>query len=337
MDKNLEPKISVLMPVYNCRRFIEDSVISILNQTFKDFEFIIIDDCSTDGTYEYLLTLTDPRIILIRKIANSGYTISLNMGIEMAKGMYIARMDGDDISLPDRFEKQITFMNKNPDVIVCGGGYKAIGSDFIFIPKASNDELLVELLSYSPLAHPTAFFRTKTLKDNKIKYTPHYEPAEDYKMWITLSEYGKLANLTDIILQYRIHPNQISNYKAQIQKEKTELIALEYVRQLSKNHEYFEFYCNTTLNSLEDLKKYEIVEEYIKLNLKEKKIYINNHLFLERKKNYLKNSLTRLEYSIPDIFRDFNLLIKCRSILGFNLIVKHLIKCLVYYKHTNMI
>lgn len=334
MDKNLKPKISVLMPVYNCRLFIEESVNSILDQTFEDFEFIIIDDCSTDGTYEYLLTLTDPRIILIRKVKNSGYTISLNMGIEMAKGIYIARMDGDDISLPDRLGKQLTFMDQNPDVIVCGGGYKAIGSDFIFMPKASNDELLVELLSYSPLAHPTVFLRTKILKENNIQYFTQYEPAEDYKMWTTLSEYGKLSNLTDIILHYRLHPNQITNLNAKIKIEKTELIVFEYIKQLSKDHEYSKFYCNTTLNSLEDLKKYEIVEEAIKSNLKEKNICINDYLFLERKKNYAKNSLTRFKYGIPDIFRDFKLLLKCRSILGLNFIVKHLIKCIVFYKPT---
>lgn len=332
MDKNLKPKISVLMPVYNCRPFIEESVNSILNQTFNDFEFIIIDDCSTDGTYEYLLTVTDPRIILNRKAKNSGYTYSLNMGIEMANGIYIARMDGDDISLPDRFEKQVTFMDQNLDVIACGGGYKAIGSDFTFIPKTSNDDIMIELLSYSPMAHPTIFFRTNVLKKNNIGYEVVYEPAEDYKMWTTLSEYGKLANLSAILLHYRIHPNQISNLKTKIQSKNTRLITFEYVKKLSKYHIDSEFYCYEPINSLADLKKYETVEEAIKSNLKEKGIKINDDLFLDRKKSYIKNSLTRVKYGIPDVFRDFKLLLKFRWILGLNFIVKHLIKCMVYFR-----
>jgi len=332
MDKNINPKISVLMPVYNCNPFIDESVKSILNQTFEDFEFIIIDDCSTDGTYEYLTSLTDNRIHLYKKPKNTGIIDSLNIGLELANGVYIARMDGDDISLPDRFEKQLTFMDQNPDVIVCGGGYKAIGTDLQFIPKSSNDELVVELLSNSPMAHPTVFLRTKIIKDNNIKYNTKYEAAEDYKMWTTLSEYGKLANLTDIILQYRIHPNQISNLKAKIQIERTKLIAFEYIQKLSKDHKYSESDCYRPINSLADFKKYETVEEVLKSALKEKGISTSNYSFSERKYIYIKNSFVRDKYSIPIALKDLKLLLKLRSILGCHFIFKYLIKCLVYFK-----
>ena len=230
MDKNIDPKISVLMPVYNCREYIEESLKSIINQTFKDFEFIIIDDCSTDGTFEYLTSVTDPRIKLIRKSKNTGYTVSLNMGLKIAKGKYIARMDGDDISVSDRFAKQVAFMDVNPDVIVCGGGYEAIGSDFKFIPKTSNEDIVLDLMSFSPFAHPTAFMRNIILKENNIQYDTQYEPCEDYKLWTILSEYGKLANLNDILLYYRIHQNQTSIVRANAQIEITKLIAFEYVK-----------------------------------------------------------------------------------------------------------
>jgi glycosyltransferase involved in cell wall biosynthesis len=213
VDKNIAPKISVLMPVYNCRLYIEDSVSSILKQTVSDFEFIIIDDCSNDGTFEYLKSLTDRRITVVRKPKNTGYTVSLNMGLQLAKGNYVARMDGDDISLPDRFEMQVEFMDKNPDVAVCGGGYRVIGSDIEFIPKLSNDEMVLDLLSLTPIAHPTAFLRNNILKKNNIQYSPEYEPAEDYKLWTVLSNYGKLANIKDIILLYRKHPNQTSSLR----------------------------------------------------------------------------------------------------------------------------
>lgn len=334
MDKNLNPKISVLMPVYNCRPFIEESVNSILNQTFEDFEFIIIDDCSTDGTYEYLQTLTDPRIIIIRKVKNSGYTISLNMGLKMAKGMYIARMDGDDISFPDRFEKQVTFMDENPDIILSGGGYKAIDSDFKFIPRTSSEDIVLELMSLSPIAHPTAFFRSDILNSNSLQYNTQYEPAEDYKMWTTLVEYGKLANITDIILHYRIHPNQTTNLRAKIQREKTNLIALEYIKKLSKDHENSEYFCNEIIHSVEDLNKYEGVEKTIKLTLQEKGVTINNNYLMERKKEFITPNFIQDRYSIPSAIKDLKLLLKCRTLLGNYFIFKYLIKSIFYYKAT---
>ena len=124
----MNPTVSVLMPVYNCADFIESSVESILLQTFSDFEFLIIDDFSTDGTYEYLQSLTDSRIKLIRKSKNTGYAISLNIGLNNARGKYIARMDADDISLPERFARQVSFMDNQPEVVVCGSWYENIGN-----------------------------------------------------------------------------------------------------------------------------------------------------------------------------------------------------------------
>ena len=333
MDKNINPKISVLMPVYNCRPFIEESVNSILNQTFKDFEFIIIDDCSTDGTYEYLQTLTDPRISIFRNKKNSGIAVSLNLGLEMAKGIYIARMDGDDISFPDRFAKQVTFMDEHPEIILCGGGYQSIGSSkFIFVPKSSHEDIILYLMSYSPIAHPTVFFRTKTLTNNNIQYQPEFVPAEDYKMWTVLSKYGKLANITDIVLYYRVHKNQISSINTNIQSEIAKFVAFEYIMNFSKRNEHTDSFCRKKINSIEDLKKYEDVEAIIKQTLIEKGIKANDCFFQERKKQYLIYSLIQNRYSITQAVNDMALLFKCRSTLGNMFIFKHLIKCLTYYK-----
>jgi glycosyltransferase involved in cell wall biosynthesis len=330
MDKNLNPKISVLMPVYNCRPYIEESVNSIFNQTYTDFEFIIIDDCSTDGTYEYLSALKDPRLNLISKPKNTGYTVSLNMGLEIAKGEYIARMDGDDISLLDRFAKQVEFMDKNLDIIVCGGAYEAIGSDFKFIPKYTNDDIAYDLMSLSPIAHPTSFFRNSILKKNNIKYNKEYEPAEDYKMWSSLSEYGKLANLKDVLLYYRVHPNQISSIRAKSQEETTKLIAYEHLKKLSKDNENFNFYFKVELNSIEDLIKYENVESDIILTLKERGIKINDRFFLDRKILFVKRRLYMNKLSIIEAKNNLNLLFKFRPILGNIFICKYLIKSLIY-------
>ena len=332
MDKNIIPKISVLMPVYNCRQYIEESVNSILNQTFSDFEFIIIDDCSTDGTFEYLKSLTDPRITLLRKPQNTGYTISLNMGLKIAKGKYIARMDGDDISLSDRFAKQVSFMDANPDIIVCGGGYEAIGSDFKFIPKTSNEDIVLDLMSFSPFAHPTVFLRNIILKENNIQYDTQYEPCEDYKLWITLSEYGKLANLCDILLYYRIHQNQTSIVRVNAQIEITKLIAFEYIKKLSKGNENTNLFYQGKLETSEDLKKYENVEANIKSTLKERGILANNKFFLERKGQHLIQSFEHGRYSILQAMKDIKLMFSYRSLLSNNFIIKYLVKSLLYWK-----
>ena len=129
MAKNLIPTISVIMPVYNCFDYIQEAINSILNQTFSDFELIIIDDYSSDGTVDLIKKFNDPRIKLTVKSVNSGISNSLNYGLKIAKGKYIARMDGDDISFPDRFERQVKFMDLNPKVILCGGGYISINSN----------------------------------------------------------------------------------------------------------------------------------------------------------------------------------------------------------------
>ncbi len=125
------PRITVIMPVYNCELYIKEAIDSILNQTFTDFEFLIIDDASTDKTVSIIKEYKDFRIQLIEKEGNKGISDSLNYGLKVAKGEYIARMDGDDISLPERFVKQVTFLDSNPDVILCGSNFGIIGTEIL--------------------------------------------------------------------------------------------------------------------------------------------------------------------------------------------------------------
>lgn len=214
------PIISVLLPVYNCSEYIKESVESILNQTFSDFEILIIDDSSTDGTYEFLQTLTDSRIRLISKSKNTGYTNSLNIGIEIAKGEYIARMDGDDICLPERFEKQINFLKKNEDYVLCGTWFKIFGNESARIIEnpVSDVEIKLALLEYCSIGHPTVMIRNSVLKNNNIYYDIEMEPAEDFDLWVRLSPLGKFANLPEVHLNYRDHEKQISNTAFEIQR-----------------------------------------------------------------------------------------------------------------------
>lgn len=211
----MNPRISVVMPVYNCVAYIKESVDSILAQTFSDFELLIIDDHSTDGTYEYLQHLSDPRIVLIRKPQNSGYTKSLNMGLERATGTYIARMDGDDIALPERFAKQAAYMDNDPEVLVCGSSYQIVDTDTIVQLPLTYEAAKVVSIMNVPVAHPTAFIRHSVLIQHQLRYNEQLEPTEDYDLWTRILDIGKIENLPEVLLLYRKHSEQesITKYK----------------------------------------------------------------------------------------------------------------------------
>ena len=214
---NSLPLVSVLMPVYNCESFIREAIQSVLNQTFTDFELLIIDDCSTDATLQILKSYLDSRIQLIEKEKNTGYTDSLNYGISIAKGKYIARMDGDDISLPRRFQKQFDFLESNPEVVICGTAIKIIGKDTIERHPSKHEDLQIKLCFSSVFHHPTVMIRADVLKQNK--YNKEFEPAEDYELWTRLAFVGKTANLEDVLLHYRIHSSQTSSVRKTIQDQ----------------------------------------------------------------------------------------------------------------------
>lgn len=207
------PLITVLMPVYNTEKYVSEAIESILNQTLGDFEFIIIDDASRDGTLDIIKGYNDPRIKLILKPVNTGYTDSLNMGFCLAKAKYIARMDSDDYSLPDRFRKQYLYMEQNPDVIVLGTQYKIIGTETIISLPVTFEQAKVVSFMQTPVAHPTVFIRKEALTKNSICYNKEFEPAEDYDLWVRLMNYGKIENLPEVLLHYRNHELQESRTK----------------------------------------------------------------------------------------------------------------------------
>ncbi|WP_202703967.1 MULTISPECIES: glycosyltransferase [Flavobacterium] len=205
------PKISVLMPVYNCELYIEEAIDSILNQTFSDFEFIIIDDASLDSTVSIIKNYNDPRIQLIVKPQNSGLTNSLNFGLSIAKGEYIARMDGDDISLPERFVKQVAFLDKNPETVLIGTYFKIIGKDKIVVVPEDHDDIKLAMLKDCCIGHPTVMMRKSYLDRFALIYDTQKEPAEDYDLWTRLLAVGKLYNLPEVLLNYRVHNSQVSH------------------------------------------------------------------------------------------------------------------------------
>ncbi|MCF6129916.1 glycosyltransferase [Flavobacterium sp. AS60] len=211
------PQLSVLLPVYNCENYIKDCIDSVLNQTFSDFELLIIDDKSTDSTVKIIQQFKDDRIKLTVKEKNSGYTNSLNWGIDQAKGKYIARMDGDDICMLNRFERQFNFLESNPDVILCGTSIQLIGATVEHRQPPTHEEIIVKLCFETCFFHPTIMGPKQTFVENK--YDSSFEPAEDYELWTRLASKGKLANISEILLEYRVHLNQISKTKSNIQSD----------------------------------------------------------------------------------------------------------------------
>lgn len=201
------PLVSVIMPVYNCPKYVSAAIESILAQNFADFEFIIIDDGSTDETPEVLRHYRDPRIRMVTQ-TNYGLTITLNRGIEMALGKYLARMDQDDISFPGRLDKQVEFMEANPR---CGlvGTWSEIWVDdrpsgrFHKHPT-NNLQLKFDLFFDNPFVHSSVMIR-KSVLDKVGLYTTDTtrQPPEDYELWSRISRESEIANIGEILHIYR--------------------------------------------------------------------------------------------------------------------------------------
>jgi len=202
------PKISVVMSVYDGEKFLEEAVLSVLNQTYKDFEFIIIDDGSTDSSLKMLRSFEkkDERIKLVSR-ENKGLTRSLNEGIKLAQGEYIARMDGDDISMPKRFEKQIDFLEKNKDIALCGTWAINIDENGNEIGEyktpTTNKEIRKMILFHNPFIHPSVMMR-KEIINNVGLYNEKIKYAQDYEYWLRIIKKNKMANLNSFLLWYRI-------------------------------------------------------------------------------------------------------------------------------------
>jgi glycosyltransferase involved in cell wall biosynthesis len=207
------PKVSVLMPVFNGERYLRDAVASILGQTFQDFELLIINDGSRDGSREIIESLQDSRVVPVDNGENLGLIATLNKGLNLARGDYIARMDCDDLSRPERLEKQVAFLDAHPDVALCGTWIRKFGIRRDKVCRYHTDPLLLAcgLLFDSVLAHPTVMLRKRMFTDNGLFYDVAYKHAEDYELWVRASKRHRLGTVAEVLLDYRVHPAQISS------------------------------------------------------------------------------------------------------------------------------
>ena len=224
--------VSVLMPVYNAESTLSVAIDSILNQTYSHIEFIIINDGSTDGSETIINNYNDLRIKYYANKENKGLIYTLNRGIELSAGKYIARMDADDISMPTRIERQVDYMERHPSVIICGTQIELFGCLKIRNRpnlKETNEELKNRLFRRSCFAHPTVMLRREVLLQRGIRYNSEYKHAEDYKMWIDCVNYGEFYNIQEVLLKYRISESQISSRYNEVQMRIANKCRREYV------------------------------------------------------------------------------------------------------------
>ena len=214
----MNPKISVIMSAYNAEKYVVECIESVLRQTFSDFEFIIVNDFSLDKTSEILnfYSSNDSRIKIINNTENIGLTKSLNIALKESKGEYIARMDADDISMPERFQKQFDFLESNKDHVLVGSWMKIIDENGEEIDEweseVSNEKIKEKLIRYNPLVHSSIMMRSNPLK--KIEgYNEGWRYAQDYELYFRLSHAGKFSNLPDYLIKGRLSKKSITASK----------------------------------------------------------------------------------------------------------------------------
>ena len=234
MDTDLDsPLVTVLLPVYNGEKHLSDAIESVLNQTYKNFELLIINDCSTDSTDTIVKLYDDSRIRYLQHTENKRLIFTLNEGISLAKGKYLARLDADDIAFQTRIEEQVSFLEANLDYVLIGTKVQLIKekqvTDETISYYTEDSDLRFSMCFYCPFIHPSIMLRLDVIRANNLLFDSNYLHAEDYEYWTRLSNYGKVGNINKILNYYRIHDEQISSVFQNVQIEQINHIRLKYL------------------------------------------------------------------------------------------------------------
>ena len=232
------PEVSVLMSVYNGGEFLESSIDSILSQSFGNFEFIIINDASSDKSLEIIKSFDDPRIVVVENKENLGLILSLNKGLGIAKGKYIARQDADDISYPTRLESEVKHLKENEKVGLLGTSISLVDGNGSEIAKWANPQSSnanIWLLFFNTCVyHPTSMYH-RDLALSIGGYSVDYKYAEDYKLWSDISKVSEINNLQELLLDYRVHDGAVSTLYNKEQSNIREKISSENVKSFLSN------------------------------------------------------------------------------------------------------
>jgi hypothetical protein len=232
------------MTVRNGEPYLEEAVASILGQSYPDFRFLILDNASTDHSREIIRGFNDPRIDLVELPQDLGQVPALNRGLELIDSPFIARMDADDVSLPQRLERQVEILERNPEMVLVGSSYYIIdgagNQQNIRWRPTSDTDIRWRMLFYSVFAHPSVLLRAEVLRRNSLRYDPSYAPSEDYHLWSQLLRYGRGQNIREPLLKVRTHPGQSSNEGSAIQVLNRDRISLANIRRLGPGEELSE-------------------------------------------------------------------------------------------------
>ena len=224
------PAVTVLIPAHNAGAFLREAVDSILAQTFTDFECLVIDDGSTDGTVEALRSIADPRLRIERNSRNLGLIATLNLGLEMARAPLLARMDADDISMPTRLDQQVSAFRERPHLAVLGTCATMIdeqGVEFgVMTVPQSQQEIVGNILKNNVFVHPSVMMRTSIVRilGGYPEYAQH---AEDYALWLRVALHYEVGNLAERLVRYRVHSGQVSQWKMAEQRRTVQLLQRE--------------------------------------------------------------------------------------------------------------
>ena len=227
------PRVSVILPAYNAEAYLKEAIDSILNQTFPDFQLIVINDCSADGTEEIIRQYADPRLVPVKNEKNLGIAATLNRGLSLAQGDYIARMDADDISLPHRLERQVAYLDTHPDIAVLGTNVETFDENGPLCTGWSSTDpaqMKADLFFSCGLAHPSVMMR-KSVIQALGGYDPEFEGLEDYELWFRVARSHGVTTLPEVLFRYRVHSGQVT--KNPSEKYMTRLRALK-SRQLAQ-------------------------------------------------------------------------------------------------------
>lgn len=218
------PRVSVLLPVYNACHTLPASVASILRQDYQDFEIVAVDDASTDGSRDLLRAINDPRVRVIENATNRGVAYALNRAIDLARGEYLARMDADDISSPERLSRQVALLDADRSIGVLGTYVRTFGGRArVWKMPTTHEAISLHLLFYSCILHPTVMMRSQAVASLQGPYRENTVPAEDYDLWTRLIHRTRFANIAQVLLDYRL-PTARSTAYLKRKSEATEAV-----------------------------------------------------------------------------------------------------------------
>ena len=268
-------QISVITSVYNCEEYIAETIKSVQDQTYEDWEFILIDDCSRDKSADIIkkFAARDRRIKYVKNPENKGQVKNLNTGIRMAKGKYIARLDHDDICDPQRFKIQMEYMKRNPEIVLVGSWIKiwengkVLEKTKVNMPINTVSEAKFATLFCSIMAHSSFFIRKSAMTENNIWYKEKYKYAEDFALIEDLANVGAIFVINRPLVTYRVFPGQVTQQcSEELKRREREKILLDYLSTLTlENKEIYKSAIIGNLKSKNEIKEIEnVIIEYAK-------------------------------------------------------------------------